>query len=154
MSRDELDLSDLFKDCIENFEYRHPDRIFSQSIEPDADMTGDAVLLQLLINNLLENAIKYSPKEKPVECSLQQKNGTIELHVIDQGTGIRDEEKKKIFKKFYRVGTEATRRTQGTGLGLYLCRKIAEDHDGNIAVKDNQPQGSDFIVSFPSLKKD
>ena len=154
MSRDELDLSDLFKDCIENFEYRHPDRIFSQSIEPDADMTGDAVLLQLLINNLLENAIKYSPKEKPVDCSLQQKNGTIELHVIDQGTGIRDEEKKKIFKKFYRVGTEATRRTQGTGLGLYLCRKIAEDHDGNIAVKDNQPQGSDFIVSFPSLKKD
>jgi two-component system, OmpR family, sensor histidine kinase CiaH len=153
MAKDEMDLSDLFKDCVDNFIYRHPDRKFTEYIEPDADIIGDAVLLQLLINNLLENAIKYSPKDKPVHCRLETKNGTVDLHVIDEGAGIANEEKKKIFKKFYRVGTETTRKTQGTGLGLYLCRKIAEDHDGAIVVNDNKPQGSDFTVTFPTMKK-
>jgi K+-sensing histidine kinase KdpD len=53
-----------------------------------------------------------------------------------------------VFKKFYRIGNEQTRTTKGTGLGLYLCKKIAEDHNANITVEDNQPQGSNFMVRF------
>jgi len=146
ISKEELDLSDLLKDCIRNFMQRYPERKFIEAIEPDMDVKGDPLLLQLLINNLLENAIKYSPKEKTITCILNERNGKIELHVIDEGAGIPDNEKKNIFKKFYRIGDEATRQTQGTGLGLYLCKKIAEDHNADIEVTDHLPGGSNFVV--------
>ena len=124
-SKEELDLSDLLKDCLQDFRNRFPEKKFSEQIEPDADVKGDSLLLQMLINNLLENAIKYSPKESPVSAVLKKENSFIQLAITDEGPGIPDDEKKKIFSKFYRIGNEATRKTQGTGLGLYLCSKIA-----------------------------
>jgi two-component system, OmpR family, sensor histidine kinase CiaH len=149
-SKEELDLSHLLKDCIQDFRNRFPERSFLEVIEIDADVKGDALLLQILINNLLENAIKYSPKEKPVTATLKRENSSIVLHIIDEGTGIANEEKKKIFSKFYRIGNESTRKTQGTGLGLYLCRKIARDHNADISVTNNIPAGSNFAVTFYS----
>ena len=85
------------------------------------------MLLQILINNLIENAIKYSSKDSLITAVLKKYKSGIELRIIDEGPGIPDEEKKKIFTKFYRIGNEATRKKQGTGLGLYLCRIIARD---------------------------
>jgi signal transduction histidine kinase len=149
-SKEELDLSDLLKDCMHNFTQRYPERKFVESIENDTDVNGDPLLLQLLINNLLENAIKYSPKEKPITCMLSQHSGKIELQIVDEGPGVPDTEKKNVFRKFYRLGDETTRKTQGTGLGLYLCKKIAEYHDAEISVKDNLSGGSSFTVSFDS----
>ena len=149
-SKEELDLTALFKDCIRSFVQRSPERTFIESIEPDMDVKGDPLLLQLLINNLLENAIKYSPKEAPITCKLTKVGGKTELQVVDGGPGIPEIEKKNVFKKFYRIGDEATRRTPGTGLGLYLCKKIAEDHNADIAVTDHSPRGSNFTVVFPS----
>jgi two-component system sensor histidine kinase CiaH len=147
-SKDELDLSDLLKDCIQDFRNRFPERKFEDSIEPDADIKGDPLLLQILINNLLENAIKYSPKETIVTAILKNKSSVIELLVRDEGPGIPEEEKKKIFTKFYRVGNESTRKKQGTGLGLYLCRIIARDHNADISVTNNDAGGSNFTVIF------
>jgi signal transduction histidine kinase len=152
-AKEELDLSNLLKDCIQDFRNRFPDRIFKEDIEADADVKGDALLLQMMINNLLENAIKYSPKESPVTAVLKKYRSvssvnSVELKVIDEGPGIPDEEKKKIFSKFYRIGNEATRKKQGTGLGLYLCRKIAQDHNADISVTNNEPCGSNFAVIF------
>ena len=147
-SKEELDLSDLLKDCLHDFRNRFPERIFSEQIEPDADIKGDALLLQILINNLLENAIKYSPKESPIAAILKKNDSVLELEISDEGPGIPDEEKKKIFSKFYRIGSEATRKAKGTGLGLYLCSKIASDHNADISVTNNIPHGSTFVVRF------
>jgi two-component system, OmpR family, sensor histidine kinase CiaH len=147
-SKEELDLSDLLKDCIQDFRTRFPEKEFRSQIEQGVDIKGDALLLQMMINNLLENAVKYSPKETPVLAFLKKENETIRLAVIDEGAGIADEEKKNIFSKFYRIGNEATRKTQGTGLGLYLCSKIARDHNADISVTNNTPRGSNFAVIF------
>jgi signal transduction histidine kinase len=147
-SDEELDLTTLLKDCIRDFRNRFPDRVFKEDIEADADIKGDALLLQIMINNLLENALKYSPKETVVSANLKKYRSGIELQITDEGPGIADEEKKKIFSKFYRIGNEATRKTQGTGLGLYLCRKIARSHNADISVTDNKPGGSIFVIIF------
>ncbi len=147
-SKEELDLSDLLKDCLQDFHTRFPERIFSEQIEPGADVKGDPMLLQILINNLLENAIKYSPKEGRIIASLKKQESVLLLEIADEGAGIAEEEKKKIFFKFYRIGNEATRKAKGTGLGLYLCSKIASDHNADIFVTNQTPHGSKFVVRF------
>lgn len=148
ISKEELNLSDLVQDVIQHFNSRYIDREVRKNIQHDIDITGDSILLKLLVSNLLENANKYSPRDKPVVVQLSEDAGIIRLLVSDEGLGINEEERKNVFKKFYRLGNEQTRRTKGTGLGLYLCKKVAEDHKGNIAIEDNSPQGSKFIVSF------
>ena len=70
------------------------------------------------------------------------------MKVIDEGIGIADADKKRIFDKFYRAGDENVRTTKGTGLGLYLCKKIMKGHNGSISVANNQPQGSIFAALF------
>ena len=147
-SKEELDFSSLLKDCVREAKSRYPERAFTENIEPEIEISGDPLLLQLMISNLLENAIKYSPKEKPVICKLSRSGKEVILNIIDEGIGVDDTEKTKIFQKFYRTGNEATRKTQGTGLGLYLCRKIAEDHNADISVTNNVPAGSNFAIHF------
>ncbi|HQW22710.1 MAG TPA: ATP-binding protein, partial [Bacteroidia bacterium] len=73
------------------------------------------------------------------------------LSIADQGIGIPDKEKQNIFTKFYRIGNEETRRTKGTGLGLFIVKYIVEEHDGKISVIDNKPKGSVFRVELPLL---
>ncbi|MDX1955446.1 MAG: ATP-binding protein [Chitinophagaceae bacterium] len=146
---EELNLSDLVRDCVQDFRNRFPDREIEAAIEPETELKGDALLLQLLVNNLLENAIKYSPRTKPILCQLKKDTSNkVVLQIIDEGEGIPDAEKPRIFDKFYRVGNESTRRTPGTGLGLYLCKKIAAAHNADISVTNHLPNGSNFAVSF------
>jgi len=111
---------------------------------------GDAQMLTVLVTNLLSNALKYAGKEL-VMMELVKEENSIVLHVADAGPGITEEEKQKIFGKFYRIGNEETRTTKGTGLGLYICLSIARLHHASISIRDNQPTGSIFVVSFPIL---
>ena len=147
-SKEELDFSSLFRDCIRDAKSRYADRVFLEDIEPEIEIDGDPLLLQLMVSNLIENAIKYSPKEKPITCKLTKSGSGVILNIIDEGIGIADAEKTKIFEKFYRTGNESTRKTQGTGLGLYLCSKIAADHNADISVTNNIPAGSNFAIHF------
>jgi two-component system sensor histidine kinase CiaH len=146
--KEELNFSDLVNNAVDSFRNRFPNRVWNSQVTPEIDIVGDALLLQILVNNLLENAVKYTPKEGKIECRLEKKNHQEVLQIADQGPGIPDHEKQKVFEKFYRIGNEATRTTKGTGLGLYLCKKIAASHHGNIRVTDNSPSGCNFIVTF------
>ncbi len=145
---EDLDLSDLLHSSVSNLRARFPKREIFESIKPGVYFNGDKLLLQLLFNNLIENAIKYSPADKPVEIKLNRAIGKTLVEVTDHGAGIPESEKKKIFQKFYRSGNENTRATKGTGLGLYLSQKIAEDHNTKIGIRDNHPTGSIFTIEF------
>ena len=86
-----------------------------------------------------------------IEIILSTSQEHVMIHVMDQGNGIPENEKQRIFEKFYRIGNEDTRRTKGTGLGLFIVQHIVNLHKGAIKVRDNYPQGSIFEIKFPTV---
>lgn len=117
-------------------------------IDPDIYLDIDRISFPSILLNLIENASKYSPENSTISVSLKRCNTKICLTVKDEGTGIAEGEKKNVFRKFYRLGNEETRRTKGTGLGLYIVNYLAQQHNGVITVKNNSPKGSIFEVTF------
>jgi signal transduction histidine kinase len=123
-------------------------QIIEAEIEPKIEITGDKFALTSVVTNLVENAIKYSSPCEAVAVKLFSKEGKIHLQVADHGIGIADNEKNRIFDRFYRVGSEDTRNTKGTGLGLFIVKQVLDKHEATIRVKDNRPAGSIFEVEF------
>jgi len=148
ITKEEIDFTQLVNECIHDFALRFPHHKIDDSIAEEIFLNGDQLLLQMGINNLLDNAIKYSPKESPIMIQLYQKARKIYLSVKDEGKGINDDEKKKVFDKYYRAGNKATKGARGTGLGLYLTKKIVQQHDATILLTDNTPAGSNFTIIF------
>lgn len=148
LTLEDINLSDLAHKIETEYKQRYPDRSWDMQIESDLHIQGDAMLMQILINNLIDNALKYAPKQRPISLHIHQKAGYAMIQVKDEGPGIPDEEKTKIFQRFYRIGNELVRKTKGTGLGLYLCKKIAADHRATLTVSDNQPSGAIFTLHF------
>jgi two-component system, OmpR family, sensor histidine kinase CiaH len=147
-SKEEVDFSHLTLSVMKGFKERFAERKWNIHVEPNLTVKGDVLLLNILLNNLIENALKYSPPEGSIYLNLDKADGRVTLQVKDQGPGIAHGERRNIFEKFYRIGNEQTRTTQGTGLGLYLSKKIATDHKALIEVTDNSPTGSIFTVEF------
>ncbi len=152
LNKQEIDFTELVTEGVKDFASRFPRSIIQLNAEENILVEGETLLLQMLLNNLLDNALKYSPKGLPVKVALVKKDNYAFLSVTDSGEGISVAEKKKVFGKFYRVGNEATRKTKGTGLGLYLCAKIVKDHNGNISLNDNTPAGAVFTVKLKVLQ--
>jgi two-component system, OmpR family, sensor histidine kinase CiaH len=150
ITNEETNMSELTGSCVQDFIRRYPHQKIESEIAAGIFIYGDRLLLQMLTNNLIDNAIKYGAKEFPVTVLLKEENNKIILQVKDQGKGIAAEERDKIFNKFYRVGNTATKAAKGTGLGLYLTKKIANQHNANISVTDNSPSGAIFTVILNS----
>jgi signal transduction histidine kinase len=108
----------------------------------------DEKMLKTVIKNLITNAFKYSEDESVVEIILTDSMSQYQIQVKDQGIGILDSDKKRVFEKFYRVGEEKTRSQPGSGLGLYLVKQITEMHGGKVSILDNKPQGPVFILKI------
>lgn len=143
-----VNLSELVRQTIKSFQERYPSRVCNTMVEEAMEIQGEPLLIQLLINNLMDNANKYAPITEPIYIQLQTHQNTVQLIVKDQGPGIADAAKNKVFEKFYRLGSESTRTTKGSGLGLYLCKKIATFHNAQIQLTNNTPTGSIFTVTF------
>jgi len=144
------DIALLMENILLTMRYKYPDiewNITSELIEKEVivDKTG----LTSIIINLLENAAKYSNRKGIVRVVYKEYNDIILIKVADQGIGIPELEKKKVFERFYRVGNESVRKSKGTGLGLYLVKKLVDTYGGSIAVHDNKPKGTIFDVSLP-----
>lgn len=152
ITKEKISLTTFIQKIIDDYTIRYPLRRIETSIKTNVEIEVDPFLLQMAVNNLIDNAIKYSPKEAPIEVSVEQKEKIIALSIMDQGIGIPAHEKKNIFKKFYRIGTEATKKAKGTGLGLYLVDKIIKGHSGQVLVQKNEPNGSIFVIELKKTR--
>lgn len=143
-----LNLSDLVKETLTRYfnaliESKH----ISLNIDDAITYTGDKELLSSVIINLIENSIKYSFNDVAITVSLKKEDVAV-LKIADNGCGIDDKDKRLLFNKFYRSGNENTRKTKGTGLGLYIVKNICNLHKISISVKDNTPKGTIFELRF------
>ncbi|MEM6966942.1 MAG: ATP-binding protein [Bacteroidota bacterium] len=146
-----LRLDKIISDITDTLKEKFPSVRFSNKIQSGVRVfEGDKMGIVSVITNLIENAVKYNNSNAPfIETSLQEKKDKLELTVADNGIGISEKEKKKIFERFYRVGNEDTRSTKGTGLGLYIVDQIIKAHQGKIQVLDNDPSGTIFKINIP-----
>lgn len=110
----------------------------------------DEMAIQIIVDNLVGNALKYGEGSK-VSVIVSNDSGTISLAVSDEGPGIPEVDKHKVFERFYRRGNEDVRKTNGTGIGLYLVKLLVEQHGGTISVADNIPSGARFTVILPKV---
>jgi two-component system phosphate regulon sensor histidine kinase PhoR len=145
-------LSDLVRDILDMYRFNLDQKGFElqQDIEvsiPDIKLDREAITLALV--NLLDNAAKFSSDQKWIGVSLKSFKDQIILSVQDKGIGIPDPERKKIFKKFYRIESSLVHDTKGSGLGLSLVKHIMEIHHGRVTVQSKQNVGSTFSLIFP-----
>lgn len=143
-----LDFSQLLAQQVEEFRNRTSSHDIVADIQPGIWMHADKFMLQLMLSNLVENAVKYAPKGSTIQVQLHAEDDQLKMAVKDEGEGIPLAERNKIFLKFYRIGNENTRKSKGSGLGLYLTKRIVEQHGGNITVADNQPKGTSFELTW------
>lgn len=115
----------------------------------DPEIYGDTFLLDQAFSNLVENAVKYTPRGGQVTVTTDEKDGRVLVTVSDTGIGIPEEEIPHLFERFYRVDKERSRKAGGTGLGLSITDWIIRAHKGTISVRSTLDSGSDFTVSLP-----
>ncbi len=147
-----FDIKDLLLEVIETYRFSAK----SHTVYFEAEGTGFAVeadrqRIEQVIQNLITNAIKYSPAADEVFVKLKTGTGEVTVMVKDEGIGLGAAEQKKIFSRFYRV--EGNRNISGLGLGLYLSNEIIKRHNGKMYVKSEIGKGAEFYFTFPSKKR-
>jgi len=143
-----FDLSGLAQDAAELYEALAEDKQqkFSIMIEPNVGIMGDRDLLFQTLCNLIDNAIKYTPEDGEIDISLTSNQNETFLSVADSGIGIPEEERERVFQRFYRVAK--SRSLPGNGLGLSLVLAVMDLHQGKITLTDNEP-GLRIELQFP-----
>ncbi|MEY3344766.1 MAG: hypothetical protein RLZZ17_23 [Actinomycetota bacterium] len=120
---------------------------WSEGIE--AWVMGDREQLIMAVHNLIENAINYSPERTRVGVAVKVIDQVVEISIVDQGIGIKDEDLERIFERFYRVDPARSRETGGTGLGLSIVKHVAQNHGGEVKVWSKLGVGSTFALRLP-----
>lgn len=126
------------------------DQQINYSLEGGIHVQVDKFYFQSIIQNLVENASKYSPPDSAIEVKLEQKNKAAVISIADEGVGLNTEEKHRVFEMYQRLENEEVKESKGTGLGLYIVKQLVKGHKGRITVEDNpKGKGSIFSVILP-----
>jgi two-component system phosphate regulon sensor histidine kinase PhoR len=146
----------LIREAADVFEFNQSETGGKMKLDLQAKQTllkADEVHIGNVIHNLIDNAIKYCDREPEIAISTKNVGSSyIQIMVQDNGIGIKKENLKMIFDKFYRVSTGNVHNVKGFGLGLYYVKLIIESHGGKIQVKSQLGQGTTFIISLPLNK--
>jgi two-component system phosphate regulon sensor histidine kinase PhoR len=146
-----MDLRDtVIESCRTQLHAAETKRVELSSAVPDSPVTieGDAEAMRELVDNLVSNAIKYTPSGGRVNVHLATENGSAVLEVADTGIGIPPEEQSRVFERFYRVDKARSRQMGGTGLGLSIVKHVALAHGGSVSLKSAAGRGSTFRVQL------
>ena len=144
------DITQVIEEAASRIRIKYPDaKVHYADSDAPLSVTADTIALQTAVFNILDNAIKYSPAPAEVIINSENQDKYVVLRIADRGFGIPAEERKQVLKKFYRIGEEERRKTQGTGLGLYIVNRIIKAHKGDIAITDNAPNGTIFEIKIP-----
>jgi signal transduction histidine kinase len=148
----QTDLAELVTNTLDTYRDQIDQQgfTFEQSIDPEIPAVRvDREAIARSLVNLLNNALKYSDREKFLGVKLYRADGALKLEVADRGIGIARNEQSKIFEKFYRASDPLVHNTKGSGLGLSLVRHIAHAHGGNVEVQSMPGKGSTFTLTLP-----
>lgn len=113
------------------------------------EVSLDKTVFNIIVSNLVDNALKYSKSNEKIGIELRKDNRNLKLTIWDEGQGVSKEDRTKIWNKFYRAGDENTRKTKGTGLGLFLVKSCVELYKGKINMEANSPKGTRIEVTLP-----
>jgi signal transduction histidine kinase len=148
-----VDLTGIARGCVERAAAAAPRQgptvVFDEPEEPHF-VRGNFDALVRVVDNLLENAVKFSPADGTVRVSLAARAEQSELSVSDEGPGVPDADKARVFERFYQTPTGRAVAARGVGLGLAICKRIVETHGGTIRVEDNEPRGAVFLMLLPA----
>lgn len=149
-----LDLESLILGVVRRLHARSPDVVIATEIPANLPtVMADRDRIEEVLLNLLDNAIKYSPRLREITITCRVTGEEVIVSIKDTGMGISLREQEQIFERFHRVGDPLSHSTPGAGLGLYICRAIIEAHGGHIWVESNLHQGSTFSFSLPREEK-
>jgi signal transduction histidine kinase len=137
----------------DNSAIRNPQSAIEPLRNPQSELEVDGRAIQQALVNLMDNALKHSPKGSVVKIGFECDSHFARLWVEDHGPGIPPEEHERIFERFYRLGSELRRETQGVGIGLSIVRHIVEAHGGKVTVRSSVGQGSRFTIELPLTSK-
>jgi signal transduction histidine kinase len=150
--RERLDLASVLAGAAERLRHRHPDRTFALEVEdPLPAVQGDPVLLRRALDNLLDNARKFSPPGEPIRLRATVRGDRAVVQVVDRGDGIAPEDLGRLFTPFFRADPSRARATGGIGLGLTLARRIVEAHGGTLQAESVPGAGTTMTVTLPGL---
>jgi signal transduction histidine kinase len=149
LNKETIDLSLLSTQLTERYQKRYKSLHFKIDIPDGLNLKADPNMLETILVNLLENAIKYGGATQEIAIKAVPLDRFITLTISDEGPGIAANERTHIFEKFYRIGNEDTRKASGSGLGLYLVAELVHLHKGQVRCQENHPRGCVFEVILP-----
>jgi two-component system, OmpR family, phosphate regulon sensor histidine kinase PhoR len=147
---EEINVAQMIEDIIEKCRIKFPRATFHFDKNEVPILRGDRQGLVSVFTNLIENAAKYSGEQADITIRQAFAANKFLFDIADNGMGIPTAEKRNVFEKFYRVGSEMTRNTKGTGLGLFIVAQIIKLHNGSISIADNAPKGTVFKIVLPN----
>ena len=142
----EIEVNEMIEQIYSDMKVSVKDHEFVLEKSEDYKVKGEETLLQQAIRAIIENAIKYSDSGTKVFIKSEIKNGFGRISVRDQGVGMNEEDRKRVFDRFYRVDDSRTKSTGGTGLGLAIVKRIVEIHDGKIEIESEYEVGTEISV--------
>jgi two-component system sensor histidine kinase VicK len=152
---EDVNLQKMIESVLHDQKLNLDNRKHKVSVEcsDSATVYADSHILSFVINNLVNNAGKYSDEGKPIHIEVRESQNTYHLSVIDEGVGVAAEDLDKLFKRFSRVNNDLSAIVGGTGLGLYIAKKMVTIMNGTLEVRSEKNVGSRFIVTLPKGSK-